>query len=582
MLIGTVAPLVEIDEQDGQDRAVDQFADIPDSAWAAANRTELALLQADAFSAPTLGAMFQDSAARHAARPALWVDNTFVSYGELLALASSIAQGLINAGPDDGEARCAVLGNRGLIDFAGILGASLAGYTYVPLNVRHPPQRLAQIMRDADAAALIVDSQHLDHARLVLEAIAQPVLVLLPDSLAPPDWAVGLPRHRFLCRGDLAQAAPGDMPRGTPDKGAYLLFTSGSTGAPKGVLVRNRNVMPYLRSVAARYAPSPDDRCTQLFDLTFDLSVHDMFLCWGAGATLFRVPDNARFVPREFVRRHELTMWFSVPSTAAMMLGLRALRPGDFPSLRLSLFCGEALPKRLALAWADAAPNSTIENLYGPTEATIAFTAFPLPRDAAGLRALPEIVPIGTGLPAQDAMAVDTDSQPTADGEEGELCLAGSQVTDGYWRRPDLTSPRFVRFDWDRSGRVWYRTGDRVRRDTVHGLVFLGRLDRQVKIAGHRVELQEVEAVLHHAADANAAAIAWPVGPDGLARGIVGFVGPTTRPINGILGACRQALPPYAVPSAIHRLDDWPLNSSGKTDHGRLRAMMETESCSKT
>ena len=104
------------------------------------------------------------------------------------------------------------------------------------------------------------------------------------------------------------------MPRGTPEDGGYLLFTSGSTGAPKGVLVRNRNAMPYLRSVAARYAPSPDDRCTQLFDLTFDLSVHDLFLCWGAGATLYRVPDNARFAPRDFVRRHGLTMWFSVPS----------------------------------------------------------------------------------------------------------------------------------------------------------------------------------------------------------------------------------------------------------------------------
>jgi non-ribosomal peptide synthetase component F len=337
--------------------------------------------------------------------------------------------------------------------------------------------------------------------------------------------------------------------------------------------------MSYLRSVGARYAPSPEDRCTQLFDLTFDLSVHDMFLCWGAGATLFRVPDNARFAPREFVRRHALTMWFSVPSTAAMMLGLRALRPGDFPSLRLSLFCGEALPKRLAVAWASAAPNAVIENLYGPTEATIALTGFRLPRDTKAMDALPEIVPIGAPLPAQDARLVDAFGQEVADGEDGEICLAGSQVTDGYWLRPDLTSQRFVRFGWDMADRVWYRTGDRARRMQEHGLVFLGRLDRQVKIAGHRVELQEVEAVLHHAANANAAAIAWPLGPDGLARGIVGFVGQTTRPIDDVLYACRQALPPYAMPSAIHRVDDWPLNSSGKTDHARLRDMMETPQC---
>jgi amino acid adenylation domain-containing protein len=524
--------------------------------------------------------LFRHSASRHAERSALCVDGDSLSYRELHELAAGIARGLIDAGYADGTARCAILGNRGLIDFAGILGAVLARCAYVPLNVRHPPQRLARIMGEADARALVAGRNHLDHARALLDAVPQQVHVLLPDTTIVPDWATTMRQHRFLCHGDLSQSAIDGVGEGRADDGAYLLFTSGTTGAPKGVLVRNRNVMPYLRSVAARYAPSPDDRCTQLFDLTFDLSVHDMFLCWGAGATLFRIPDKARFAPREFVRRHELTMWFSVPSTAAMMLGLRALRPGDFPSLRLALFCGEALPKRLGAAWAAAAPNAVIENLYGPTEATIALTAFRVPRDPAALASLPEIVPIGAPLPQQDALPVDACGQPVCDGEEGELCLAGSQVTDGYWRRPDLTAQRFVNFEWD--DRIWYRTGDRVRRTRDHGLVFLGRLDRQVKIAGHRVELQEIEAALHRAAGANAAAIAWPIGPDGLARGIVGFVGQTTRPVEDILDACRQALPPYAVPSAIHHVDDWPLNSSGKTDHARLRDLMETPKCRTT
>ncbi|HET8997964.1 MAG TPA: peptide synthetase, partial [Acetobacteraceae bacterium] len=163
-----------------------------------------------------------------------------------------------------------------------------------------------------------------------------------------------------------------------------------------------------------------------------------------------------------------------------------------------------------------------------------------------------------------------------------ELCLAGSQVTDGYWHRPDLTSQRFVRWPWDNAQRVWYRTGDRARIDPRLGLMFLGRLDRQVKIAGHRIELQEVEAVLHHAANANAAAIAWPLGPDGLARGIVGFVGQSELSVETIFDACREALPPYAVPSAIHRVADWPLNSSGKTDHRQLLHIVETIACQTT
>jgi len=546
-----------------------------DSGWAtAANGDE----PPDEFTAPTLGRLFLRSALLHTERPALWVDGQSVSYGELLSLAAPIAQTLIEVGFGEGTARCAVLGSRRLTDFVGILAASLARCIYVPLNARHPAQRLTQIMRDAEAQALVVDRNHLDTAYSVLSATPQPVLVLLPDSAAPPDWAAAVPHHRFVTQSALSRPQLDRLPQGNSDDGAYLLFTSGSTGTPKGVLVRNRNVMSYLRSVAARYAPTTGDRCTQLFDLTFDLSVHDMFLCWGAGATLYRIPDNARFAPRDFIRRHALTIWFSVPSTAATMLGLRALRPGDFPSLRLSLFCGEALPKRLALAWADAAPNAVVENLYGPTEATIAVTAWRLPRDPDALAASPDVLPIGAPLPGQVALAVSASGDPGGEDDEGELCLAGSQVTDGYWRRPDLTAQHFVRFPWH--DRIWYRTGDRVRYSRRHGLVFLGRLDRQVKIAGHRVELQELEAVLHRAADANAAAIAWPLGPDGLARGIVGFVGTTARTNDELLQACRDALPPYAAPSTIRRIDDWPLNTSGKTDHRRLRALLEAETCS--
>jgi D-alanine--poly(phosphoribitol) ligase subunit 1 len=561
---------------------VDQLAIDDYRLWDATSETDGVLAQTDAFSASTLAALFRASATVHARRPALWVDGQSVSYRELLDLATQIADGLVAAGYGFGTARCAILGNRGLIDFAGILGALLARCTYVPLNARHPPQRLSQIIHEAHVPVVVADGSSLDRLRAMLETVQHSLLVMMPDLVTVPDWATMLPQHRFLCRGDLSRNSNAHPARGRGEDGAYLLFTSGSTGVPKGVLVRNRNVMPYLRSTAQRYKPTTDDRCTQLFDLTFDLSVHDMFLCWGAGATLFRVPDSARFSPRDFVRRNALTMWFSVPSTAAMMLGLRALRPGDFPSLRLSLFCGEALPKRLAAAWAAAAPNSVVENIYGPTEATIALTAFRLPRDSPTLDALPEVVPIGAPLPGQDALLVDETGKLVPDGGEGELCLAGSQVTDGYWRRPDLTSQRFVRFDWDTAGRTWYRTGDRARHSREHGLEFLGRLDRQVKIAGHRIELQEIEAVLHRAAVANAAAIAWPLGPDGLARGIVGFVGETARSTDDIIEACRQVLPPYAMPSAIHRVDDWPLNSSGKTDHARLRDLMEASKCSKT
>lgn len=555
---------------------VDQFSANPFDPWRKPAPPGSGVI-ARALAAPTLGDLFRYSVIQHADRLALWTEAGTLTYAELLERAEHIAGPLLQAGLADDSQRCGILGDRSTVDFIGILGALLARNTYVPMNLRHPVQRLARILAEADLASLVVGRAGLQSARTLLETAPHPLLVLLPECEAVPDFLQHLPQHSYVCRNDLFR--PDRLPQGAPDDGAYLLFTSGSTGEPKGVLVRHRNALPYLRQAAERYHVGPDDRCTQLFDLTFDLSVHDMFLTWGAGASLFRVPDKARFAPRSFVQRHTLTTWFSVPSTAATMLGLRALRPGDFPSLRLSLFCGEALPQRVALAWAEAAPNARIENIYGPTEATIAITGFALPGDRVALRDLPEVLPVGTAFPGQYAVVVDAQGQPA---QEGELCLAGSQVTDGYWRRPDLTSQRFVRFSWDNEQRVWYRTGDRARTDTEFGLRFLGRLDRQAKIAGHRIEFQEVEAALHRAANANAAAIAWPLGPDGLARGIVGFVGQTEHSVEAILAACRATLPPYAVPSAIYRVEDWPLNSSGKTDHRRLQQIVERIACQTT
>lgn len=521
--------------------------------------------------ADTLAGLLLNSAARHADRAALWVDGCTVSYRELIARAASLTHAMVENGLGSGSSRCGILGRRGLTAYSGIIGSVLARCTYVPLNPSHPIGRLADIVHSADIDALVVDEEALDCAHLLLADAPRGLLVLLPNCASAPDWAARLSLHRFLCRHDLEPREPGLLAPGIPEDGAYLLHTSGSTGVPKGILVRQQNVLAYLRSVADRYQPTPVDRMSQLFDLTFDLSVHDMFLCWGAGAALYCPPARTKFAPRDFVRRHELTMWFSVPSTAAMMLGLRMLRPGDFPTLRLSLFCGETLPRRLATAWAAAAPNSVIENLYGPTEATIAITAFRLPSDPQDLESLPDVTPIGTALPGQQAMLVDVDGEAST---EGELCLAGSQVTQGYWRRDDLTAQRFVRFPWD-ADRVWYRTGDRARIDDRHGLLFLGRLDRQVKIAGHRIELDEIEAALQRIVRSNCAAIAWPLNQDGLGRGITGYVADVPLSDDAILNECRRLLPPYAVPTTIRRVAEWPVNSNGKTDHARLRRMLE-------
>lgn len=499
----------------------------------------------------TLGTVLRKSAVLHAARTALWVDETTISYEELLYHAFGIANAIVNLP----QRRTAIFANRHFWSYAGIAGAVLGGHAYVPLNPQHPLERQAAALRSAEVGAFVVDHASLSQCRELIEG-AEPMLIIIPDGKTP-DWAIGS-AHWFLDEEQLSRDWVEDP--AMPSDGAYLLFTSGSTGTPKGVMVSHENVMAYLDTACVRYRLTPEDRTTQLFDLTFDLSVHDLFVTWATGATLYCPPDGIRKAPQRFVQQHDLTCWFSTPATVAFMSRLRMLNPNEFPSLRLSLFCGEALPTALARRWKGAAPQSVIENLYGPTEATIAITAFALPET---LDDLPDIVPIGHPFPGQEIRVLNE-----------ELIVGGSQVALGYWRAPwEQTAAKFVQH----RGRRWYATGDRVELSDAYGLCFLGRLDRQVKILGNRVELFEVERVLREAAGSDTvAAIAWPM-RDGIAQGIAGFVQAEQPPDADLVAACRSRLPPYMIPSRIIRVPEWPLNSNGKTDYRTLESIVARE-----
>ena len=207
-------------------------------------------------------------------------------------------------------------------------------------------------------------------------------------------------------------------PRVDNNAPAYLLFTSGSTGTPKGVLVNQGNVTSYLDYVGPRYAINADDRCSQNFDLTFDLSVHDLFVCWDAGATLCPYPEQY-LAPVSIINEKDLTVWFSVPSVVKFASKLGLLEPGAFPSLRLSLFCGEALSARLATLWEQAAPHSIVENIYGPTEATIAISHYRWDPVRSPRECPRGIVPIGWIFEGQQCCIVDDALSPLPAGEPG-------------------------------------------------------------------------------------------------------------------------------------------------------------------
>jgi amino acid adenylation domain-containing protein len=360
-------------------------------------------------------------------------------------------------------------------------------------------------------------------------------------------------------------------PTTSPDAIAYLLFTSGSTGTPKGVMVSHRNVRHYVDSASTRYRITEEDRVSQNFDMTFDLSDHYLFVAWECGACICCPTQKEMIKPDRFINDLRLTVWFSVPSTAVFMRRLGLLNPGKYPRLRLSLFCGEALPMEIASHWAMAAPNSVIENIYGPTELTIACTAYRWDAARSPAECEQGVVPIGEPFQGMEALVVDEELREVQPGADGELLMSGPQLSLGYWQDEEKTARAFVVPPG--KDRVFYRTGDRVRRAPPgKPMVYLGRTDNQIKILGHRVELGEIEAVVRKEAGIDGVvAVGWPMTPSG-AGGIEVFLQTDQFDTHGLIKRLGVLLPTYMTPRRIHLLTQFHVNANGKYDR---RAMLQ-------
>jgi D-alanine--poly(phosphoribitol) ligase subunit 1 len=523
-----------------------------------------------------LGDFFAQSAAQHPDRDALWVEGETIRYCALLARAQAIGATIDRGAGAQEPLQCGVLVGKSATGYASILGALLAGRAYVPLNPLFPVKRSARMAELAQIHTLVADAGSQQVLAELLVEVSRPLRVLLPDHDDVPEAlaAVAGP-HLLVPRTHMVAPMQEDLRARRRSEYAYVLFTSGSTGTPKGVGVTHANACAYVEHALARFGPGPEDRFSQFFDFTFDLSVHDLFVCWGAGACLYAASKTALLLPVSFARKHGLTFWFSVPSLAIHARRMR-VSAGELPLLRSSLFCGEALPSSVAAEWLDVAPNAILENLYGPTEATIAITGFRFEREAA--LALGEaVVPIGVPFDDQEVCLVDSSLRVVPDGELGELCLGGTQVTPGYWMSPEATQRQFVslRVPGKRSG-WWYRTGDLAEHREGVGLLFRGRVDRQVKIRGFRVEIAECEEVLRTCGGGDAVAvIPWPVLPDGNALGVIAY-GCSFRESPEVLRQrCAALLPEYMVPTELHELAALPLNVNGKVDYAELQRMRE-------
>jgi amino acid adenylation domain-containing protein len=446
----------------------------------------------------------------------------------------------------------------GWVCYAAYLAVLRIGAAVVPLNPEFPAARTADMAAAAGLDLVVADAVQ-PELPLGVPWLALSVDTATPDPAAPGPAGGTLPP---------CPAVPGGE--------AYLIFTSGSTGTPKGMPILHRNVSAYLSQVIPASQAGPGSRLSQCFELTFDGSVHDLFVAWGSGGTLV-VPRRGQLLsPVKFINTQRLTHWFSVPSLASFASRLGTLKPGSMPTLRHSTFGGEALTVVTGREWREAAPDSRLVVLYGPSELTVSCTEYVLPSRVADW---PEpangTVPIGTRYPSLEYLILDSEDRPAT---EGELCVRGPQRFPGYLDPADNVG-RFV--SRDAGGAVhayagdtplteehWYRTGDLV--STQEGLlVHCGRVDHQVKIRGHRIELGEIEALLRAQPGVRDAVVLAVDGRDGepdLEAAVSGNCA-GAEPLYAALGA---RLPAYMVPRHIAILDELPVTVHGKTDRNAL------------
>lgn len=470
------------------------------------------------------------------------------------------------------QPRVGILASRSLATYTGILGTCWVGGTYVPISPKLPEDRLIQLLDCIRAEALIVDS---DSMPLLTDRVLRhcPRLILAPDLATSverqPD---GNRRGTIAAKDALPAFAAQDQPVPVkPQDLAYIIFTSGTTGVPKGVMIPASAVSHFVSVMQERYALAPTDRIAGMTEITFDISVFDMFVTWNCGASLLVVPATQLMAPAGFVRRQECSIIFTVPSVIAGMQRMKMLAPGSMPSLRYSFFAGEPLPVVSASLWKQAAPNSVVDDLFGPTEATVVCIGqrFFGPENATPKRG---VVAIGTPFDGMEAAIVDSSLHFLPNGEQGELLLGGPQLSSGYFGAEDLSRIGFPVLE----GKRWYRTGDLAYCDSPGIFHHLGRIDNQVKVRGLRVELEEVEAYLREIYRTDSvAAVAWPV-DHGSANGIVAFVSGQ----NGVDGPelralIKSRLPSYMVPSTIHRVESLPLNANGKVNRNQLLTLLD-------
>jgi amino acid adenylation domain-containing protein len=453
---------------------------------------------------------------------------------------------------------------------ASIFGILKAGAAYVPVDPTAPPSRNAYIHGDCDAKLVIIERRfetayREEMAKLGREA---PLMIVL-DSVGG-----GARLGAALDALDLQAAAPSSPSADSEaDDLAYILYTSGSTGKPKGVMLSHRNAVSFVNWCTSVFEPRPDDIFSSHAPFHFDLSILDIYLSLGHGASLVLVPEDTGKEPlaiSKLIGEHKITIWYSVPSVLRLLAQFGKISEHDYSSLRLVFFAGEIFPIAHLRSFKAQVPKPRYFNLYGPTETNVC-TYFEIPKVIPDERVDP--YPIGRTCENLESRVVDSEGSVVAAGSEGELCIAGDNVMQGYWNLPEQTAHAFLHDT--AAGQRWYKTGDIVAEDKDGNFRYLGRRDRMVKKRGHRVELGEIETCLHrHASIREAAVVALLDEQAGMKiKAHLSVREGERMSLISLKTFCSKHLPLYMIPDEFAFHDNLPRTSTGKIDLQRLNEL---------
>jgi amino acid adenylation domain-containing protein len=515
----------------------------------------------------------RDQAERRPEATAVRMGDRGLTYADLELASNRVANLLADAGCARGD-RVGLLIPKSPAAIIAMLGVLKVGAIYVPLDTAGPVARLARILEQCDDRWILAAGDTGVMVDLIAAELPGPraerLLVGWLGGGPPP--AVTQP---LFDPADLERAPDGRLPlRSSPSNPAHILFTSGSTGIPKGVVITHSNVWHFVRWAVQYFGMTSADRNSGHSPLHFDLSTFDIYGTFAAGAELRLIPPELSLLPHrlaKLIRDAELTQWFSVPSVLNYMAKFDAVRDGDFPALRRLMWCGEVFPTPSLVHWMRRVPQARFTNLYGPTEATIASSFYTVPECPASED---EVIPIGRACAGEELLVLDEQRRPVPSGEQGDLYIAGAGLSPGYWRDRERTLQAFtLRPRTSNPEDRIYRTGDLAVMG-ADGLVrFVGRADTQVKSRGYRIELGEIETALHALGILRECAVVAAPGTafdSVICCAYVPLEGKAVSP-SGMREELARVLPAYMLPSRWLALEALPATGNGKIDRRELK-----------